>query len=139
MVAYKDRRSCTAQVVVWIFDFKGNAGGEEHDVFKSSGGCPLCHAAEPEETEEDGDEDAIAGAGYEGDVGDEEAGEEAGCVEAEREHVEDECDCKVTGCEDLEVVDKGGHIEDRGGGLLYVVRMLIETLSRRDEDVHRKQ
>lgn len=110
MVADDDGWARGRQVVVRVLDGEGGAGAVEHDVFEGARDEPLCVSAVPDEAEEEGDEDAVAGAGDERDVGDQEAGEEAGGLDAEGEHVEDEGECEVAGCKGLGVVEEGGHV-----------------------------
>lgn len=54
--------------------------------------------------QDDGDEDAVGGAEEEGDVGGEEAGEEACCRESCGEHVEGDGDGEVGRGENSDVV-----------------------------------
>ena len=80
MITDEDRRTGRVQEVVRIFDFKGDSGAQPHDVFEAPSCRPLCDSAVSDCSEENRDDDAVEGADDEGEICDDDAGEESDCA-----------------------------------------------------------
>ena len=97
-----------------IFNRERYAGRKAHYVLEAASGSPLGDSAIADETQQNGHEDAIAGAEHERGVGGEETGDEAGCLDAAGQHVEEKSDSEVYGRGDSKIVPDEGHSERAG-------------------------
>ena len=77
MVPNDDHRSLRREVFAALNDDEAHAGRVAHDEVEGAGGGPLCETVLAHSSEGERGEDAIGCAGDEGDVGGEEAREEA--------------------------------------------------------------
>ncbi len=137
MIPDEDGGAGRVQVVVWVVDREGYAGSVPHDEFEASGCRPLGYAAIAYEAEQDGDEDAVGGAEEEGEVGCEEAGEEAGFGDVEvGEEEEEHGEAEEEGGGEEEVVVKERRERHFGDCLVSQLYILFETLSGREESSH---
>lgn len=109
MVPDEDCGTHGVEVVVRVVDREGYPGEAIHDVFVGACGCPLCYAVEADKAEDEGGEDSIGGADYEGEEGGEEAGEETRDGEAGGEHEEEDGEAEGGVDGEEEVVEESGH------------------------------